>query len=133
MSLPAIHRVVTGHAADGRAVVASDGPLPTVVELSALPGVVFHEVWNTQGTPAPLGNGPDPTLDPLRLPPPQAGTRIRFVDIPPDTAELILAKQRNGPTGTVKLRFNKACTRFENRAADEYEFNDLDGFQEGSY
>ena len=51
----------------------------------------------------------------------------------PDTAELILAKQRNGPTGTVKLRFNKACTRFENRAADEYEFNDLDGFQEGSY
>lgn len=89
MSLPVIHRVVTGHAADGRAVVVSDGPLPTVVELSALPGVVFHEVWNTQSTPAPLGNGPDPTLDPLRLPPPQAGTRIRFVDIPPDTAELM--------------------------------------------
>jgi replicative DNA helicase len=51
----------------------------------------------------------------------------------PDTAELIVAKQRNGPTGKVKLRFNKACTRFENRASDEYEFNDLDGFQDGSY
>src|SRR6187431_1734544 len=51
----------------------------------------------------------------------------------PDTAELIVAKQRNGPTGKVKLRFNKACTRFENRASDEYEFNDLDGFQDGNY
>jgi replicative DNA helicase len=51
----------------------------------------------------------------------------------PDTAELIVAKQRNGPTGKVKLRFNKACTRFENRASDEYEFNELDGFQDGSY
>jgi replicative DNA helicase len=51
----------------------------------------------------------------------------------PDTAELILSKQRNGPTGTIKLRFNKACTRFENRASDEYEFNDLDGFQDGAY
>jgi replicative DNA helicase len=48
----------------------------------------------------------------------------------PDTAELIVAKQRNGPTGKVMLRFNKACTRFENRAADEYEFNDWDGFQD---
>jgi replicative DNA helicase len=51
----------------------------------------------------------------------------------PDIAELIVAKQRNGPTGKVKLRFNKACTRFENRASDEYEFNDMDGFQDGSY
>lgn len=51
----------------------------------------------------------------------------------PDIAELIVAKQRNGPTGKVKLRFNKACTRFENRASDEYEFNEMDGFQDGSY
>jgi replicative DNA helicase len=51
----------------------------------------------------------------------------------PDIAEIIVAKQRNGPTGKVKLRFNKACTRFENRASDEYEFNELDGFQDGAY
>jgi replicative DNA helicase len=48
----------------------------------------------------------------------------------PNTAELIIAKQRNGPTGKVMLHFNKACTRFENRASDEYEFNDWDGFQD---
>ncbi len=33
------------------------------------------------------------------------------------TAELIIAKQRNGPTGTVKLTFLQALTRFENQAA----------------
>jgi len=31
-----------------------------------------------------------------------------------NTAELIIAKQRNGPTGTVELRFFEKCTRFEN-------------------
>jgi replicative DNA helicase len=34
------------------------------------------------------------------------------------TAELILAKQRNGPTGIVPLVFLRSLTKFENRAAD---------------
>ncbi len=89
MSFPAIHRVVTGHDAHGRAVVLSDGPLPTVVEIQAVPGTVFHEVWSTTETPARVDNGPDPTTGPLMLPPPPNGTRIRFVDIPPDSAELL--------------------------------------------
>lgn len=33
---------------------------------------------------------------------------------PTNTAELIIAKQRNGPTGTVKLTFMEKTTRFEN-------------------
>lgn len=89
MSFPPIHRVVTGHDADGKAIVASSGPLPTVVEIAAIPGTVFHEVWSTAATPAPVDNGADPTLGPLMLPPPQQGTRMRFVDIPPDTAEFL--------------------------------------------
>lgn len=89
MSFPAIHRVVTGHDAHGNAVVASDGPLPVVTELKAVPGTVFHEVWCTTGAPAPVDNGADPTVGPLMLPPPKHGTRIRFVDIPPDTPELL--------------------------------------------
>jgi replicative DNA helicase len=36
-------------------------------------------------------------------------------------AELIIAKQRNGPTGTVRVRFVSSCTRFENLAPGEYE------------
>lgn len=89
MSFKPIERIVTGHDAQGRAIVAQRGPLPTVVEISAIPGTVFHEVWATSGSPAPVGNGPDPTLGPLTLPPPRQGTRIRFVDIPPDTPEFL--------------------------------------------
>jgi mannose-6-phosphate isomerase-like protein (cupin superfamily) len=89
VSLPAIHRVVTGHDADGEAVIVSSGPLPTVVELDAIPGTVFHEVWSTTGSPAPVDNGIDPSVGPLTLPPPKRGTRLRFVDIPPDTAEFL--------------------------------------------
>lgn len=89
MSFPPIHRVVTGHAEDGRAVIASSGPLPHVAEIAAIPGTVFHEVWCTQGTPAPVDNGPDPTLGALMLPPPRSGTRLRIVDIPPDTPEFL--------------------------------------------
>lgn len=89
MSFPAIRRVVTGHDAAGKAIITSDGPLPTVVEIAAIPGTIFHEVWCTAGSPAPVDNGADPTIAPLMLPPPKQGTRIRFVDIPPDTPELL--------------------------------------------
>jgi mannose-6-phosphate isomerase-like protein (cupin superfamily) len=89
MKLPPIHRVVTGHDREGKAIVSSDGPPPTVVEIAAIPGTVFHEVWSTTGTPAPVDNGADPTLGALMLSPPKRGTRIRFVDIPPDTADYL--------------------------------------------
>jgi mannose-6-phosphate isomerase-like protein (cupin superfamily) len=89
MGFSPIHRVVTGHDAQGKAVVASNGSLPTVVELKAVPGTVFHEVWSTTGAPAAVDNGADPTIGPLMLPPPKQGTRIRFVDIPPDTADFL--------------------------------------------
>jgi hypothetical protein len=89
MSFPPIHRVVTGHDADGKAIVTSNGPLPNVAEIKAIPGTVFHEVWCTTGAPASVDNGADPTFGPLSLPPPKLGTRIRYVDIPPDTADYL--------------------------------------------
>nr|WP_034331974.1 cupin domain-containing protein [Herbaspirillum sp. B39] len=89
MSFPPIHRVVTGHDAQGRSIISSDGPLPTVVEVAAIPGTLFHEVWSTSATPARVDNGPDPSLGALVLSPPERGTRMRFVDIPPDTEEFL--------------------------------------------
>ncbi|MBD8688394.1 MULTISPECIES: cupin domain-containing protein [unclassified Rhizobium] len=88
-NFPDITRIVTGHAQDGRSILSEVGPLPKVVEVTAIPGTVFHEVWSTAESPARVGNGDDPTLGPLMLPPPIAGTRIRFVDIPPDTEDFL--------------------------------------------
>ena len=85
--LSPVRRVVTGHDADGRAVISSDGAPPTVVALDAVPGTVFHEIWSTGSVPARIDNGADPTLGELRLDPPAGGTRIRVVDIPPDSVQ----------------------------------------------
>jgi replicative DNA helicase len=38
-----------------------------------------------------------------------------------NVAELIVAKQRNGPTDTVRVRFDAQYTRFDNLAEGEYE------------
>lgn len=88
MSLPPIHRVVTGHAPDGKAIIAIDGPLPSVRALETIPGMIFHEVWETHGMPAPVDNAADPTTGPTMHGPPKNGTRIRFVDLPPDESYL---------------------------------------------
>ena len=42
-------------------------------------------------------------------------------------AEVIIAKQRNGPIGIVPLTFMSEYTRFENRAEDEVVFPEADG------
>ena len=44
----------------------------------------------------------------------------------PGVAEVIIAKQRNGPTGTAKLTYLTQFTRFENYAAEEDAFSDAE-------
>jgi replicative DNA helicase len=44
----------------------------------------------------------------------------------PGVAELILAKQRNGPIGNVPLTFLSEYTRFENRAPDDVNFGEIE-------
>lgn len=63
-------------------------------QLKAIPGMVFHEVWETRGAPVAVDNGADPTTGPLMHQAPAQGARIRFVDLPPDTAYLDQAASR---------------------------------------
>ena len=53
-----------------------------------------------------------------------------YVEDSPDKglAEIIIAKQRNGPTGKVMTKFTSAYTRFDNLAPDEYEYDEYDDF-----
>jgi replicative DNA helicase len=43
-------------------------------------------------------------------------------------AEIIIAKQRNGPTGKVMTKFTSEYTRFDNLAPEEYDFDQFDDF-----
>lgn len=86
-TLPGFKRVVTGHDANGKATVALSGPTPSVFNLQAVPGTVFHEIWNTSAAPALIDNADDPTLKPLQLSPGALGSVIRVVDIPPDAVQ----------------------------------------------
>jgi mannose-6-phosphate isomerase-like protein (cupin superfamily) len=82
-----IRRVVTGHDAAGHAIIQSDAP-PTRVQVVGEEGPTFHEIWNTRETPAPIDrNGAEPVEAQLTLAPPKGGTRIRVLDIPPETQE----------------------------------------------
>ena len=40
-----VRRIVTGHDADGKAVVVSDGPTPNVLKPDNRPGVEIHNLW----------------------------------------------------------------------------------------
>jgi replicative DNA helicase len=46
-------------------------------------------------------------------------------------AEIIVAKQRNGPTGTVLTKFTSEFTRFDNLEAEEFEVDQFDDFAAG--
>jgi mannose-6-phosphate isomerase-like protein (cupin superfamily) len=88
-ALPPPQRVVTGHAATGRSTVWQQGVPANVMRLPQIPGTVFYEIWNTASVPVLVDNGPDPTTGPLRLQPPKGGSRVRIVDVPPDTEDFL--------------------------------------------
>lgn len=82
-------RIVTGHDADGKAIIISDAP-PLRSQLVGGPGgPTFIEVWSTLQTPAFIYNQPaEPDENGLVLPPPANGTRIRVIEFPPEGEEI---------------------------------------------
>ena len=85
MESKAVRRVVTGHDKDGNAIIQEDGAVPRVQQVGGAIGPMFHEVWNTRATPAPIDAASgEPAEEGIVLAPPANGTRIRVLDIPPE-------------------------------------------------
>lgn len=82
-------RIVTGHDADGKAIIISDAP-PVLTQLVGGPGgPTFFEVWHTLETPALIHPQPDEVDEHnLVLPPPENGTRLRVIEFPPEGEEI---------------------------------------------
>ena len=81
-------RIVTGHDVEGSAVILSARPPERVVDLTEH-GPRFYEIWNTRETPVRIDrDSGEPREDKLTLAPPRNGTRIRVLDIPPETQEI---------------------------------------------
>lgn len=75
-------RIVTGHDADGKSIVVSDGAVPNSHEVDG--AGAFHEIWATTGAPAPItATEAEPTEIGASVPPPELGTRLRIVDLVP--------------------------------------------------
>ena len=69
--------------------IQEDGPPARVVRIGGEIGPLFHEVWNTQETPARIDRASgEPAEDGIQLAPPRNGTRIRVLDIPPEDERL---------------------------------------------
>jgi mannose-6-phosphate isomerase-like protein (cupin superfamily) len=85
----AFRRIVTGHDADGRAVILEDAPPPRVERIGGNHGPLFFEVWNTRETPARIdaASGEPPEAG-IQLAPPKNGTRIRVLEVPPEDASI---------------------------------------------
>ncbi len=79
-----IRRVVTGHDVNGKAIVISDGPAPSVRTNPLRPGHRSTDIWKTTAMPAPITcEEADPTLGPRDFTPPM-GTKIRISEIAPE-------------------------------------------------
>jgi mannose-6-phosphate isomerase-like protein (cupin superfamily) len=82
-------RVVTGHDADGKAVISDDSVPPYSHLIGGPGGPTFIEVWNTRETPVVIEQDfIEPTERALMLGPPKGGTRLRIIDFPPESAAI---------------------------------------------
>jgi mannose-6-phosphate isomerase-like protein (cupin superfamily) len=81
-----VRRVVTGHDAQGRSIILSDGPATSVKEIPTFPGLALTDLWETGAAPASNAGSADAANRPVRLEPPKNGTVFRVVEFPPDSA-----------------------------------------------
>ena len=80
-----IRRVITGHDADGRAIVVSDESAPAVRTNPLRPGHVSTDLWKTGASPVVLkATMEDPTGGPKQIHPLPGGTVFRISELAPE-------------------------------------------------
>ena len=81
-----IRRIVTGHNAAGKSILAQDAIATSILELPAVPGLRATDLWETTTAPADLSSDADPVARPMHLEPAPTGTIFRIVEFPSDAA-----------------------------------------------
>ena len=82
--LKPIRRVVTGHDANGKSVIVSDGPSPHVLTIPGRTDFGLTNLWVTDTSPASNAGKADAAARPVVLEPPARGSIFRVVEFPPD-------------------------------------------------
>src|SRR5262244_662174 len=59
-----IRRIVTGHNAAGKSIIAQDAFATSILELEAVPGLRATDLWETTTAPADLSSNADPVARP---------------------------------------------------------------------
>lgn len=80
-----IRRVVTGHDAQGRSILAEDASSPFVLAVNGDAGPVVTDLWKSSCTPADNAVQTEPCTRDVTLAPPVQGTVLRTVEFPPDS------------------------------------------------
>jgi mannose-6-phosphate isomerase-like protein (cupin superfamily) len=81
-------RVVTGHDANGRAVVLFDGESPHSFVLEKAGGLRLTEIWETRSSPADNSGIRDAGDHERRIEPVGGGSVFRIIEYPPDRQRL---------------------------------------------
>lgn len=81
-----VRRIVTGHNAHGKAIIAQDEVSPFILSEASIPGLVVTDLWKTFSTPADNTGNTEPCSSAITLTPPKHGSVFRTVQFPPDAS-----------------------------------------------
>ena len=107
-----IRRVVTGHDANGKAIVIEDGYAPTVRSNPLRPNHISVDIWRTHSAPVLLRKDePDPTKGPRQIHPGPRGTVFRISEVGPE-AEAIRNMTPEQAREVFKASNNEAASTY---------------------
>ena len=108
-----VRRVVTGHNADGKAIVVSDAITPVVHYAPLRPGYSMNEIWATNSAPAIIDQPGEPTERPRSIAPDRNGTVCRIIEFPPEASWIGNIDPEKAKAAFESLGSREAATEME--------------------